>query len=392
MTTRIILVSSRNNWNPRIKTPNISRFGFEWILKQLKNEEVDRLLQLTENNSAVNALVEPGFGGFSKQERRRRLIDRCGADMFVCLRNIFASEPFDDIILREHADLPEPNQDIYRHVAAMENAGIRVHRQLVIRLLGVSANSISGTLAGLTDIVYEYTIDEKLGLYGWRCRHLVISSIVNRFKFPDVQKTIDLFNNVIDSISPTYDIEIRTIRDLCNIDTGIPSIPNIETQNRLLRKMMSVAPGERIPRHRLIRNLIEMGAFEKAETEIRLFNKDFGTDGPVHRYKIKLTVARAVRTPGIMPEDRIVILDQAHSLAAVGMERYANNKNLLSACAELGIEFYRLTGKYDYFDEAINALKAAEENTGDTDISKIILKHERRIAGKSFDDGSEYVA
>ena len=31
-----------------------------------------------------------------------------------------------------------------------------------------------------------------------------------------------------------------------------------------------------MPRHRLIRNLIKMDAFEKAETEIRIFEKDFG--------------------------------------------------------------------------------------------------------------------
>jgi hypothetical protein len=64
--------------------------------------------------------------------------------------------------------------------------------------------------------------------------------------------------------------------------------------------MSVVAPGERVPRHRLIRNLIESGAFEKAETEIRIFNKDFGPDGPVHRYRVNLMVSRATRMLGIL--------------------------------------------------------------------------------------------
>ena len=46
-------------------------------------------------------------------------------------------------------------------------------------------------------------------------------------------------------------------------------------QNVLLRKMMSIAPAERVPRHRLIRNLIELNEFDRAETEIRLFQHDF---------------------------------------------------------------------------------------------------------------------
>ena len=42
---------------------------------------------------------------------------------------------------------------------------------------------------------------------------------------------------------------------------------------------MSIAPSERVPRHRLIRNLIDAGAYDKADTEIRIFEKDFGADG-----------------------------------------------------------------------------------------------------------------
>ena len=81
--------------------------------------------------------------------------------MFVCMRNIFASESFDDIILREFAELPGAYQDIYRHVAALEDAGVRVHRQLVIRLLGLPMAAIAGILEMLTDIVTEYTITRE---------------------------------------------------------------------------------------------------------------------------------------------------------------------------------------------------------------------------------------
>ncbi len=156
---------------------------------------------------------------------------------------------------------------------------MRVHRQLIIRLLGISASSIASLLHNLTDIITEYNINEPLGIYGWRCRHTVISAIVTKYKFQDLEKVIKLFDDVIDKISPTYDIEIRSLRQLCNIESGITRIPDKNEQNRLLRKMMSIAPGERVPRHRLIHNLIDQGYFEKAETGIRLFNKDFGADG-----------------------------------------------------------------------------------------------------------------
>lgn len=390
---KLVIVSTRNQWYPRIKTPNLFKYGKSFALSKLGPEEIERLLVLLEQSAEVRALVEDQFSGFNKQERKRRLTVRCEADMFVCMKNIFANDSFDNIVLKEYADLQIAPRDIYRYVAAMETAGVRVHRQLIIRLLKVSAGQIPALLESLTDIVSEYTIDSRLGIYGWRCRHGVIAAIVTKYKFQDIEKVTKLFDDVIDNISPTYEVEIRSLRELCNIETGISRIPDKNVQNRLLRKMMSNAPGERVPRHRLLRNLIDQGYFEKADTEIRLFDKDFGSDGPVHRYKIKLMVERAVRTPDILEEDRIAILEQAYELAVRGVTRYPNNKNILRSFAELGIEYYKKTGLATYYDQAISYLQSAEENLGDPEISTIIARYNRRLAGsyipESADDNLE---
>ncbi|MER9668220.1 SIR2 family protein [Mesorhizobium sp. M0203] len=378
---KLMIVSNRNQWFPRIKTPNLFRFGKSFSLSKMGPEEIERLLILLDSSSEVRGLVEDQFSGFNKQERRRRLTVRCEADMFVCMKNIFANDTFDDIVLKEYADLRPEFRDVYRYVAAMETAGVRVHRQLVVRILGIPAGHIDATLNNLTEIVSEYSIDERKGIYGWRCRHPVISGIITKYKFQDLEKVIKLFDDVIDNISPTYDVEIRSLRELCNVDTGIARIPDKNTQNRLLRKMMSNAPGERVPRHRLLRNLIEQGHFEKAETEIRLFNKDFGSDGPVHRYKIKLMIERATRAPDLLEEDRVAILEQAYGLAVSGVARFANNKNILRTFAELGIEYYKRTGRHSYYNEAIGCLQAAEDRLGDPEISMIIARFNRRIAG-----------
>jgi GTPase SAR1 family protein len=380
---KLIAISTRNHWNPRIKTPYIFQRGKEFKLGQLSHPEIDRLLNLVEANAEIRALVEHTFSGFSRYERRRRLIDRCEGEMFVCLKNIFASEKFDDIILREYAGLAGPYQDIYRHVAAMESAGIHVHRQLVIRILGIPATEIPSVLLHLTDIVHEYTINEREGIYGWRGRHAVIVSIIARYKYSDADKIAGLFAKVIDNISPTYDIEVRSIRELCNLETGIPSIPDKQVQNRLLRKMMSVVPGERVPRHRLIRNLIKMGELEKAETEIRIFDKDFGRDGPVARYKVDLLTVRATNTPGIMEEDRLAILEQARAMAEHSIKRYPNNKALLTSYCNVGVEVHRRTGRYDVYDAAMTELKAAEERIGDPEIGRLIARYEARFHARA---------
>ncbi|WP_043201715.1 SIR2 family protein [Paraburkholderia acidipaludis] len=378
---KIVLTSTRNHWNPRIKSIAFYKIGKTFHMERLKSQEIEWLLNLLESNQHIKHLIGDSFSGFSRYERRRRLIDRFESETFVCLKNIFASEKFDDIILREYASLEPDLQEIYRIVAGMESAGIRVHRQLVIRLLGIPADTIAAALLNLTDIIREYTVSEREGLYAWKCRHDVIAWILAKYKYQDIGEIVQLFDDVIDCISPTYDIEVRSIRELCNLETGLPRITDKETQNRLLRKMMSVAPGERIPRHRLVRNLIQMGMHEKAETEIRIFEKDFGADAPIARYKIKGMVARAVDAPGLLDEDRVAILLQARDFSISAIERYPEHKLILGAYCDVGVEYYRKTGDFTIYDDAMRKLKFAEQQVGDPEISTIVRQYEIRMAG-----------
>lgn len=377
---RVLITATKAQWNPRKKSPILYRSGGEYPLSRLAADEIERLLYLVDSQAEVRTLVEGQFSGFSQNERRRRLTERCSADMFVCLKNIFASESFDDIILREYADIGETAQDVYRHVAVLEEAGVQIHRQLLVRLLNIRADTIASLLDSLEDIVSENVISDKDGIYAWQTRHNVIASIISKYKYPNIHDFIDLINHVIDNLSPTFEIEIRTIRQLCNVDTGIPKIPSKETQNTLLRKLMSIAPAERVPRHRLIRNLIDGGQYEKAATEIRIFEKDFQLDGPVWRYKVELLTQRGVRAPGLMPEDREAILNEARDLALQGIEKFPNTKGLLSAYAELGVQYLRLKGSFVVYDEAIKFLSDAENQIGDPDISKIITRFGHRVS------------
>jgi hypothetical protein len=100
---KLVIATSRNNWQPRLKTPHLFRVGKEFYISRLSNTEIDSLIFLVDNNPSIQRLVEHTFAEFSSYEKRRRLLERCQADMFVCMRNIFASESYDDIVLGEFA-------------------------------------------------------------------------------------------------------------------------------------------------------------------------------------------------------------------------------------------------------------------------------------------------
>jgi hypothetical protein len=380
---KLILVSSKHQWGPRVKTPAYFRVRREFSFNRVASDEIDRLLTLIEVSEPLRRLVEENFAGFNRVERRRRLEERCSADMFVCLKNIFSSDKLDDIILREYAGLDEPSREIYRFVAALESAGVRVHRQLVIRLLGISPDHVAATLLRLQDIIDEETHSEREGIYVWHGRHKVIMNIIAQHKYYDTERRFDLFNRVIEGISPTYEIEIGTIRELCNVETGLATILDMKDQNILLRKMMSIAPRERVPRHRLIRNLIELEQFDTADTEIRLFENDFAADGPVVRYKINLATERAVRSRGLLHEDRVVLIERAAEMAAAAARRHRSNKAILAAYCQVGIAAAQLTGSSNIFDRAMAEMKEVEERIGDPDISRLIANLEARMQSRA---------
>jgi len=293
------------------------------------------------------------------------------------LKNIFATESFDDIILREYAELDEDLQDIYKLVAALSHAGVIVHRQLVIRILQVEANEISSVLTRLSGIIHEYKINEREGIFGWKGRHSVIMGIIAEYKMSSKEKYRELLERVIDHLLPTYDIEVRTITQLCAFETGVNMFSDKHVRNVLLRKMISVAPGERIPRHRLIRNLIEINEFEKAETEIRLFETDFGLDTPVRRYRVVLKLSRAERTDGILEEDRVKILEDAREEAHDLMNRDPLNRYVLKTYADVGVSLFKRASDPSALLDALDRLRVAESQLEDPEVTHMIVRYER---------------
>ena len=376
---RLILTSASNHWKLRVKAPHLFKNGIVETLSSLDAFEVSSLLSLVEKNNEVKKLVDKSFRGFTTREKCRRLNERCNRDFFVCMKNIFANESFDTIVLREYAQIPENFREIYKHICALESFGVRVHRQLVIRLLSIEAQDIQMVLANLEGLVSEYEVRPRESIYSWKGRHPVISEIITKHKFNDYDKTFLLLKRVVENLSPTYDIEIRTLRQLCNFGSGVGQISDIGDQNELFRMMISVAPRERVPRHRLISNLIRQGEFPDAETEIRVFENDLGADGPVRRFKVRLTVERAISTTGLMREDKARLLNDAHD-SALGLVNEARlERPTLQLYADVCYEIFKITGEYSYIDEALSFFKRAEKEVGDPDITRAIVRFEQRI-------------
>ena len=281
--------------------------------------------------------------------------------MFVCLKNVFATEELDNILLREFADLSEDEQTVYRIVAAIQAIGGRAHRQLVLRMLDVRADQVPELLGDLTGIVDEGTISERHGIYVWETRHPVIASIITRYKYSTDEELYRLLDEVIECTNPAIRIELVALNELCNADYGIRSLSDRSHRLALYRKLVDLVPGERVPRHRLVGTLLDLNQLDLASQEIRQAETAVGLDRPLMRYQVRLALARARATPGIRPEDRAAIIRDAERHALHALQKYPDDKFSYISYADVGLAMADLTGETLILDRAIEQMAAAFE-------------------------------
>lgn len=383
----IIMCSSKAHWNHRTKSDGLLIYDGYHELRQLSISEVDNLLDLLERNPDVAALAEREFSGFSRQEKRRRLVSRCSADFFVCLRNIFSTDILDDIILREYAELQPDQQKVYRYLSALEASGILPHRQTILRSLVIHPDNVSTIRESMDGMVEETTFDATQGIYVWRGRHPVISEIIRKAKFSDPAQFFSLLEKFIDDVNPTYEIERHNLIEVCD-KQGIGRISSKESQNILFRKIISKAPSLRVPRHRLISNLINGGEYEQASNEIRIFESDLNGDGPLCRLKALIPLRRAQHAKGLMEEDRAALISEGVAILSAGVSKYRNDRRLFETYCEAGIQSVKFGSGWSVLDEALKVFEERASVIGDPEFTRSMNRYKVRARQIQVGEGS----
>ena len=373
---RLILTVNASQWRTRTKSRYFfSRGSFERV-SILADSDIAEIVNLVDRESQIRTLVDAEFLNLGREEKIRRLRDRCSADMFVCLKNIFGSERLDEILLQEFAELEEPARDVYRHVAAIQSMGGQVHRQLIMRLLNLDTTGLQSLLGHMDAVVSEYDIDARAGLYGWSTRHDVIAQVIATYKFTDQRELYALLDRLIDNLNPTVHIEQETARAIAANDMGIGRLSDRSERVDLLEKLISIVPAERTPHRRLVRLFMDQGDLDEADRAIMVTTRDVGRDDIIDRYRCILAMNRAVQLTGLLPEDRYAMLLEAERLARACIARQPSDRFNYRAMGDVGVILAERFDETNVLDEAIELMRIAEADNGDPEFSK-----ERRSLG-----------
>lgn len=367
---RLIATASTGQWRSRTKSRYVFSRGNAEVISRLVDHDIEQLLVLIEREDAVRSLVDPAFSRLSRKEQLQRLRDRCSADMFVCLKNIFATEELDSILLREYKQLTAAQRDVYRHVAALEALEARVHRQLVLRVLGIESGLLEALLRQLEGVVDEYEIRPRDGLYGWNTRHSVIAKKIADYKYADQDELYGLFSALVAGLNPGEWLEVDTAKALCREEYGIQRLGDPSRQLELLQALVRLLPGERVIRHALVRKHVDVSTIEVAGQAYRHAVAAVGETSPLARYRIYLTLRRATESEDLLPEDRLAILLEAARLAERGVDAYPADKHAYKVYGQVGAQLAQLGGSLAVLDDAIARAQGAEDKLLDPDLSR----------------------
>jgi hypothetical protein len=164
---------------------------------------------------------------------------------------------------------------------------------------------------------------------------------------------------------------------MCSSEFGVASLTNDDDQLEVFERMVETAPAERVPRHRVIRKLLEMGRLEAAAQAIRDAEEAVHVDRPIHRYKVRLAIRRAEATPRILPEDRMAILRNAEALALDGIERFGDDRLTYQVYADVGLAVARQSNDFSVLEAALRLMTAAYDRILDPAMGEDVSRYER---------------
>lgn len=207
---------------------------------------------------------------------------------------------------------------------------------------------------------------------------MVVATTIAQYKFSDQIELYKLFCRVVEGLNLALPLELRTLRDLCNADFGIRSLEKLEDQIDIYRKLIAIAPAERIPCHRLIATLLRNSRLDLADQAIRAAEIAVGLDSPINRYKVRHALMRAEYTEGILREDRIAMLRHAEALALHGIKSFSEDKYSYIAYGEVGEAVADISGDTTVLEAAIRRIRTAADRL----LDDLLLERLRQFEDK----------
>jgi hypothetical protein len=122
--------------------------------------------------------------------------------------------------------------------------------------------------------------------------------------------------------------------------------------------------------------LLNSEALDDTEYVIRDAEAAVGQDGPIARYKVRLLVLRARKTPRISDGDRMALLRKAYELALKNIDVHQWDKHSYRELCEVAVQLVQRRESPYILDEAIEQMRQASDRILDPEMARQLRQYE----------------
>ncbi len=382
----LIITYHPSIWTYRTKSAALVKRASSHAMSHLTPADILSIANHVRQSPQIAKSLSPDIQSKNHHEIVKMIQRKANADLFVCLKYLFEAKSLDEIVLREYENLGNGlRPDVIRAIKALysatsflETCGRHVHRQMVLRVSDVSIDVLHEALEALEGVVFEAEREERVEpIYTWKTRHPRIAAIIAESKFSRAMRRT-LIENTIRTINPSSRVERQFAAQLCNSELGIESFER-EQQTEMYRMLSDALPGERVPRHRLIRNLIKQKKFGEAELAISEARDMKINDSVIYRYDVELDVKRAENLAFLEHQDRINLLESAIDKARTSISRRPDDMYNYRSFCDVGLALAVESGLLGEFEESVTTLLEAYDRLGDRLMLEWIGKYQSEL-------------
>ena len=260
--TFLVLGARLNEWRQSHGRLNV----YEHMIEPLSDPEIDRLIDLLEENSAQGVLSnlsrEMQFSAIKKQH---------GKELLVTLREVTEGKSFDAILESEYRGIgPSAARDLYLAVCCFHQHGVYIRDKLLGSILDTDLIELyEQTNESTEGIIYYDNINWTHEAYAARTRHRIIAKVVwERCASPDERDS--LLRRSLSKLNLNYGLDKTAFDEFVRSDHTIDQIRTLDGKIRFFETAAKKDPDSPYVKQHYARMLLRERKYDLALSQVEL--------------------------------------------------------------------------------------------------------------------------
>ncbi len=256
----ILLGERLNEWRQGHGRLNVN----EYMIDSLSDPEINRLIDLLEENSELGVL-----SNLSREMQFSAIREKHRKELLVTLREATEGKSFDAILESEYRGISSSaSRDLYLAVCCFHQHGVYVRDKLLAKIMDTSLINMYDLTSDSTEGVILYDIiNRSRDAYGARTRHRIIAKVVWE-RCASLEERDFLLSRSLSALNLNYSLDKSAFDEFVRSDHTIDQIRTLDGKTRFFETAAKKDPDSPYVKQHYARMLLREKRYDLALAQI----------------------------------------------------------------------------------------------------------------------------